>query len=713
MELRELAERILFATTLEEKLQGPERITDEVPGPALLTAPVQPGRPVALNFKTAGTGAAEFPSLQRLEDERERGRLLHFFCNHELLATELMALVLLRFPDAPAAFRRGVWQTLREEQQHTRWYLNRMRACGQEFGELPVSGYFWRAVSGMQSPLDFVAGLSLTFEQANLDFARQFGAAFAAVGDTESAGLLTAIYRDEIAHVAHGLKWFRRWKDPTLDDWSAYCRQLAFPLSPTRAKGPQLNVEGRRAAGLDDRFIAELDVHAQSKGRTPTVFWFNPLSEGFLGRGPGFTPSSAQAAVVRELANLPQFLARRDDVVLVPARPAVEFLSGLKAAGFELPEWVELKDGQIPANEPLRTRKLGDLRPWAWGPDSAAVLEPLFAHLPAQHRAREACFNGAIATLYSKAWSAEFLRRQMASWSGMSWLCDEAAIGRECRSWAEIAAAVAAIRRGGHHRVVVKAAYGLAGQSAIRLWEPEILPAQQRWLEAAVAAGRTVVVEPWQERVVDFSVQWEMGSAGLRCLGYTGLTNDVRGQFVGNWVGVDSGRKPPLPVLAALRTAGAPADGLGRLYAGLGAALAIELQAIGFRGPLGIDAFVYRRADGRLAVKPIVEINPRYTMGRLTLELMSRVAPGTAAAFCLLNPSHRQAIGCSTFAELTAQWSARYPVVRAGAPVPRLRDGVIFLNEPTTAERVLAVLAVGSAVAVVAPLVNSNAGVGG
>src|SRR5882672_2812167 len=100
MELRDLAAQILFATTLEEKLRCPEAITDERPGPPLV-APEAPGRPRELRFKPPGTGKADFPGVHRLESERERGRLLHFFANHELLATELMALALLRFPDAP------------------------------------------------------------------------------------------------------------------------------------------------------------------------------------------------------------------------------------------------------------------------------------------------------------------------------------------------------------------------------------------------------------------------------------------------------------------------------------------------------------------------------------------------------------------------------------------------------------------------------------
>src|SRR6185503_20261557 len=68
--------------------------------------------------------------------------------------------------------------------------------------------------------------------------------------------------------VASGLKWFRRWKNPNESDWAAFCRQLKFPLSPQRAKGVTLNVEGRRDAGLDPAFIAELNVYSQSRGRT-------------------------------------------------------------------------------------------------------------------------------------------------------------------------------------------------------------------------------------------------------------------------------------------------------------------------------------------------------------------------------------------------------------------------------------------------------------
>src|SRR5882672_8325215 len=404
MELREFAERVLFATTLNDKLSCPATITDERPGAALVT-PAMPGRPAELRFKDPHSGKMHFPSAHRLERERERGLLLHFFANHELLATELMALVLLKFPEAPAAFRRGVLRTLKEEQEHTRLYLQRMEECGIHFGEIPVSGYFWRSIAGMENPMDYVAGLSLTFEQANLDYCRQFAGAFEAAGDGKTAQLLERIYRDEIGHVAYGLKWFRQWKNPQESDWEAFCRQLKFPLSPQRAKGLTLNVEGRRSAGFDEAFINELSVYSHSRGRTPAVFIFNPFVELRIARGRSFTPGKRQAALARDLANLPQFLCRQDDIVLVSKRPSLPFLSAIKQSGFPLPEFVELKEQGIDEASSLTQRKLGALRPWAWGPDAVELFQPLFANVTGEQFTPEQRFNEKIARLHSKQWS--------------------------------------------------------------------------------------------------------------------------------------------------------------------------------------------------------------------------------------------------------------------------------------------------------------------
>lgn len=693
MELRAWAERIITATSLEDKLADPGEWTDEQPGAAVIVPDV-PGRPPELTFKRTEAQDGGFPGIHRIENESDRGRLLHFFANHELLATELMALVLLRFPDAPAAFRAGVARTLRDEQQHTAWYMARMRELGIRFGELPVSGYFWRSVSDMETPLDFVSRLSLTFEQANLDYCRQFARLFTDVGDTASAAILDQIYRDEIAHVAHGLKWFRRWKAPGDTDWDAFCRQLRFPLSPARAKGVSFNAEGRRAAGLTPDFIHSLKVSAQSKGRTPTVWWFNPLAEGYIRQGPAFTPGSRQAMLSRDLANLPQFMARAGDIVLTSKRPSVSFLAALHDDGFDLPEWIEMESDSGRLKPDIAGRKLGALRPWAWAPDSVARLMPLASELSSQAPSLPAS-DGRWHCFYSKAWSTDWFRRVWPMWQGTEGLCPLEVIGYSVRSPADAWSVIQRFRSLGYHRLVVKQSLGMAGDQTIRLWEPELLPNQIRWIERALESGRELVIEPWLDRILDFSVQLEMTREGLRIIGYTGLRCDLRGQYEGNWAGPDSSRRMPPQARRLAPQHGPNGTAWDRLVVDLRDQLEPEFRALGYYGPAGVDAFVYKNSEGSIRLKPVVEINPRCTLGRLTLELHRYAAPGTTTGFRIHRLESIQKAGFAHFPAFAESLARECPVERTGFPHPQIVRGSICLNDPTTAEAYLAVAEFG------------------
>jgi hypothetical protein len=351
----------------------------------------------------------------------------------------------------------------------------------------------------------------------------------------------------------------------------------------------------------------------------------------------------------------------------------------LQRAGLPLPEFVADAGA-------LAGRKLGGLRPWAWAPDSVAQLAPLFGQVTDKTRNPEQCFNSAIAELYSKSWSARFLRRWLES-QPEEWLCAPEHVGVAVRSLDEALAAVAAIRARGHHRVVIKQALGLAGQNAIRLWEPPILAAQRHWIERSLGHGGELVIEPWLERAGDFSMQCEMTPRGLQLIGFAGLVCDRAGRFLANWAEPDHRRRVPAAVRAAL---GAPREVAGRLHpllTDLRAALGAELARAGFLGPVGVDAFVFRDHDGVCRLKPVVEINPRYTMGRVTLELMQHVAPGSFGCLRLVNRGALRAAGFADFPAFAADVARRAPVVRTGEPVAKIVSGSLVLNEPASAQR--------------------------
>jgi hypothetical protein len=60
---------------------------------------------------------------------------------------------------------------------------------------------------------------------------------------------------------------------------------------------------------------------------------------------------------------------------------------------------------------------------------------------------------------------------------------------------------------------------------------------------------------------------------------------------------------------------------------------AVELQQLGYFGPLGIDAARYRNQDGDLCLRPLQDINARYTFGRLSLGWRRWLQPGECGSW--------------------------------------------------------------------------------
>ncbi len=641
IEMREIAERVLFAESLDEKLAvGPRRVADDARGRAI-ALPDGPGRPPELRVRGDGV-RVDFPGPHRLDNARERGVMLHFLANHELLAAELMALVLLRFPDAPKAYRAGVYEAMREEQAHAAMYLRRMRECGVHFGELPVNDHFWRICAPMETPLDFVTRLNLTFEQANLDFSKHYAGLFREAGDAATAAVLEKIHRDEIGHVGHGLEWFRRWKARGETDWEAYRGRIRFPLTPARAKGlAPFDREGRRLAGLDEDFIRRLEVCEASRGRTPVVHWFNPNAEGWARAeraAMSWTPDRTALALERDLEALMIGACRRDDAMMMRRQPPVAHLQSLKQAGFDLPEILAAAN-----MEP--GRKLGGLRPWAWSPDASEALRPLAGDVSP---ALEWQWRGGVPV----EWFSKEIGLRLGERLG-----DGAVAGRLIRDADEAVEAVAGMLGAG--RVLLKAPFACAGRGHLRVDGPGDLAKTRGWIANAVAAHGAVVVERWRERVVDFSALYERRADGaVEWIGMTRMENDAAGRFSAIRVNPKWGNLLEREEAGFLfREAGAM-----ELYGGRMPQALAELLP-GYTGPLGVDAMVYRRADGGLALSPVVELNVRFTMGRLAWEWMMRGGGGRGGRLRVLRKAGESA-----------------------ASIRALRREGVFLNDVGTAE---------------------------
>jgi uncharacterized ferritin-like protein (DUF455 family) len=271
--IREFCLGVLTRGDLASKLAAPLRadgspLRDDVTGPAVDVA-----APVRDPSLALGAGGDPLPRPGALGDPAARVRCLARFAHHELMAVELFAWALLRWPDLAGELRRDFLAVLAEEQQHCELYLGRLRALGAGLGDPPHSDYFWKHAPAIAAsphgPRAFLCAMGLTLEQANLDFTLLYRDAFAAAGDGESAAICQRVHDDEIGHVKLAAVWLARLSDPAATEWERFEAAVPFPLSAARAKGRRFDAASRRRAGLGEEFIEAVRAARSSQETRP------------------------------------------------------------------------------------------------------------------------------------------------------------------------------------------------------------------------------------------------------------------------------------------------------------------------------------------------------------------------------------------------------------------------------------------------------------
>ena len=267
--VRAFCRRILEVGDLDTKLEPPaERLSDESAGPPLCVD--GPARDPGLEMRS---GVEPLPRPRALTSPEARAVCLARFAHHELMAVELFAWALLRWPELPPELRRGFLDVLAEEQLHCRLYIDRLRAHGSALSDHPQSSYFWKHAPAIakspHGPLAFLCAMGLTFEQANLDFTLVYRDGFRAAGDGASARVCQSVHDDEVGHVRLAAHWLRALTPSGQDEVEAYRRAVPYPLAAARAKGRRFAETARRRAGLSEAFIAFVRDARSSQERYP------------------------------------------------------------------------------------------------------------------------------------------------------------------------------------------------------------------------------------------------------------------------------------------------------------------------------------------------------------------------------------------------------------------------------------------------------------
>jgi uncharacterized ferritin-like protein (DUF455 family) len=238
------AAKVAAAHRLYERWQDAELSGDHAAPPG------RPARPCRPPLARPG----DMPKRRALTTVRGRVALLHALAHIELNAIDLACDIAARFPGQPRAFY-GDWVAVADDEaRHFQMLRRRLNELGADYGDLPAHDGLWQAAEDTAD--DLLARLAIVpmvLEARGLDVTPAMIARLEGAGDHASAEILQVIYREEIAHVAAGSRWFRTECGARGLEPAATWRDIVH----ARFKGmlkPPFNDAARLAAGMAAEF---------------------------------------------------------------------------------------------------------------------------------------------------------------------------------------------------------------------------------------------------------------------------------------------------------------------------------------------------------------------------------------------------------------------------------------------------------------------------
>jgi len=182
--------------------EGAMALGQAVPPPR----PARPERPLLLPPK-------EMAKRRAFGSRAGRIALLHALAHIELNAVDLAWDLVARSAGEglPRDFFDDWVGVAAEEACHFELLAGRLAELGARYGDLPAHDGLWEAAAATANDLlARLAVVPLVLEARGLDVTPQMAARLERVGDAENAEILRRIHRDEIGHVATGVRWFDR-----------------------------------------------------------------------------------------------------------------------------------------------------------------------------------------------------------------------------------------------------------------------------------------------------------------------------------------------------------------------------------------------------------------------------------------------------------------------------------------------------------------------
>jgi hypothetical protein len=275
-------------------------------------------------------------------------------------------------------------------------------------------------------------------------------------------------------------------------------------------------------------------------------------------------------------------IARDEDVLWMPEPLCPDFSQQMADQGFCTIRWVTTRSE---LDELSSSRPLGCC-PWGW---SAPMLD--------WAKERKLAVDPPPLDAVRSANSRRFSFR----------LEQELGVGletaSEITSLEELATALPAFA--GDKRWVLKSEFGMSGRERLLGRGSQLTANQLSWAKNRLPMGQALFLEPWVFSLAEAGLQFEIPKPGAgepQCLGITPMLTDASGVYRGSRFDL-----PP------------QTDFDWSQAVEVGQSAARQAQELGYFGPLGIDAMWYVDYEGTPKLRPLQDLNARWTMGRLSL----------------------------------------------------------------------------------------------
>ena len=217
---------------------------------------------------------------------------------------------------------------------------------------------------------------------------------------------------------------------------------------------------------------------------------------------------------------------------------------------------------------------------------------------------------------------------------------------------------------------LLKTPYSCSGRGLYRMQTDDFDLQTSRWLAGSFKKQGAVSIEPALDKVCDLAMEFfSDGSGHIRFEGLSVFETLSKDTYHGNILGSQS-------FLEQQITPFIPVSHLHGIRQAVASILTEALSHI-YRGCLGVDMLVYRK-NGSYAVHPFVEINVRFTMGLVALQLSSRLVDPPSCGQLVITCEKTDSKAYHTH----LQMAAKYPLQLSGS---RIRAGYLSLC-PVTPE---------------------------